>query len=238
MEELIMSDSFEKKRLEREAKRQKKKEEFEALPGGQKAIIRGSSSASKNARVKDLNKEKQSLKNQYHGVDSEEVNEAMKTLSKATGGKEIYVGTKRSPKSKVKFAQLIQDNIDYLDGIDYLDNKEIVFLWKISKRIGFLSNCIVDNIHTKNQTPLTQTQISQVLNRTKNNVNPIIKSLIDKGIIARSETGLEDNNARAYALFVNPNILFAGDKDDVNLTLRAMFKKVPKELKNLPVKLF
>lgn len=185
--------------------------------------------AEKKARLRDIENGKV--------LTDEELQQANDLQAKANAGKMKLVPERRV-KNKAKFAQLIQDNIHYLDEINYLDNKEIVFLWKISKKIGFLSNCIVDDIHKKNQTPLTQTQISEALNRTKNNVNPIIKSLIDKGIIARAESGLEDNNVRSYSLFVNPNILFAGDRDDVNLTLQAMFKKVPKELKKLPIRLF
>jgi len=96
----------------------------------------------------------------------------------------------------------------------------------------------VDDIHAKSPIPLTITDIAEAIERTKNNISPIINSLIDKGVLARSETGIEDNNARAYAIFVNPNIMLSGSRDNVNATLKAMFKKVPKELKNLPTKMF
>ncbi|WP_318566423.1 hypothetical protein [Peribacillus simplex] len=87
--------------------------------------------------------------------------------------------------------------------------------------------------------PLTQSDLAVVLGKKKQNVNPIIKGLIDKGILARSESGLEDNNVRAYALFVNPHIMFSsGDRDNVNGTLKAMFRKIPAQLKKLPEKLF
>ncbi len=79
---------------------------------------------------------------------------------------------------------------------------------------------------------------ARILGKKKQNVNPIIKGLIDKGILARSESSLEDNNVRAYALFVNPHIMFSSDRDNVNGTLKAMFRKAPNELKKLPVKLF
>lgn len=192
----------------------------------------------KNARIRDFENEKEKFKEDHNGINQEEVNQAMQVLSKATGGKEVFIGTKRSPQSRVKFAQFIQDNIDQLEEINYLDNKEIVVIWKISRKIGFLSNCIVDDIHKKNPVPLTQTEIALLLKRTKNNINPIIKSLVDKGILAVSEIGIAGNNVRANAYFMNPHIIFAGNKDDVNPTLKAMFHRVPKELKNLPVKLF
>lgn len=57
----------------------------------------------------------------------------------------------RKIKNRAKFAQMLQDNVDYLEEIDYLDDKEIIFLWKISRKVGFLSNCLVDDIHKKVQ---------------------------------------------------------------------------------------
>ncbi|MDQ0808031.1 hypothetical protein QF029_005745, partial [Priestia megaterium] len=54
---------------------------------------------------------------------------------------------------------------------------------------------------------------------------------------SKSETGIEGNNARAHAYYMNPNIFFAGTRDRVNQTLQTMFFKVPKEMKELPVKL-
>ncbi|MED1058988.1 MarR family transcriptional regulator [Bacillus pseudomycoides] len=185
--------------------------------------------AEKNARRRDIENSKV--------LTEEELRQANELQAKANA-RGMKLVPERKIKSKVKFAQIIQDNIGYLEEIDYLDNKEIVFLWKISRKIGFLSNCIVDDIHKKSPIPLTQTDIALILKRTKNNVNPIIKSLVDKGILAVSEIGVEGNNVRANAYFMNPNIIFAGNKDDVNLTLQAMFYKVPKELTKLPIRLF
>jgi predicted transcriptional regulator len=120
----------------------------------------------------------------------------------------------------------------------YLTSAEKNFLVDLVPNIGFLSNCIVDDPKKKNQTPLTQKEIADLLGIDKANVSKIVKRLIDKGVIARSETGVDGSNARAYALYINPNIIFSGSKDDVNLTLVTMFKKIPKELKDLPEKLF
>ncbi|HEF7293144.1 TPA: MarR family transcriptional regulator, partial [Bacillus cereus] len=76
------------------------------------------------------------------------------------------------------------------------------------------------------------------IGRHETKVSPLVRKLIDKGIIARSESGVDDNNVRAYALFINPHVMFSGNRDEVNPTLKAMFRKVPKQLKNLPIKLF
>ncbi|MDA6131123.1 MarR family transcriptional regulator, partial [Escherichia coli] len=88
--------------------------------------------------------------------------------------------------------------------------------------------------------PLNQSDLAKALGRGRNKISPLVNSLVDKGIIARAESGLEDNNARAYALYINPNIMFSGSKDDVNETLKTMFKKAMRNpvLKKLPIKLF
>lgn len=48
------------------------------------------------------------------------------------------------------------------------------------------------------------------------------------------------DNVRTYALYINPHIMFSGSKDDINETLKTMFKKAMKKqvLKNMPIKLF
>lgn len=144
----------------------------------------------------------------------------------------------RKVKNRNRYVQLQQLNIAYLHELKYLTNAEKVLLFDMCPHVGIDSNCIVEDIHEKVQNPLTITEFAKKIGRTRNNVSPIINSLIDKGILARSETGLEDNNVRAYSIFVNPNIMYSGSRDSVNGTLIAMFKKVRKELKKLPVKMF
>lgn len=92
----------------------------------------------------------------------------------------------RKIKNRAKFAQMLQDNVDYLEEIDYLDDKEIIFLWKISRKVGFYQ-IVLWMIFIKSPVPLTQTDIATLLKRTKNNVNPIVKSLVAKGILAVSK---------------------------------------------------
>lgn len=190
------------------------------------------SKANRNARKRDLE-----LEQSKKPLTQEEMEEANRLQAKANSRGMLLIPEKKI-KNKVKFAQMIQQNWSVLRMTKYLTMQEKNFLVDIMPNIGFLSNCIVDDINKKNPVPLTQQDLADLLGTDKSKVSKVIRSLIDKGIIARSETGLDDNNARAYALFVNPNVIFSGDKDKVNLTLQAMFKKVPKELHNLPEKLF
>jgi predicted transcriptional regulator len=225
-----LENVFEQRKLERERKRKEKKEEFKTLPEGQQAIIKSSSKASKNARKRDIENSKV--------LTDEEMEQANALQSKAQEAKMKLV-PERKIKNNFKFAQFIQRNWKVLRMGKYLTMAEKNFLVDIMPNIGFDSNCIVDDVmKTSNAVPLTQQDIANMLGTNKSKVSKLVSSLIDKGIMARSETGIEDNNARAYALFVNPNVIISGNKDSVNLTLQAMFKKVPKELRDLPDQLF
>ncbi|MES9804269.1 MarR family transcriptional regulator, partial [Priestia megaterium] len=98
--------------------------------------------AEKKARSRDLKAEKERAKTDYHGVDQDKVNQAMETLSQATG-KDIFIGTKRTPQSRVRFVQTLQENQGYLNKEKYFTGREKVFLHDIVPYIAFSTNCIV-----------------------------------------------------------------------------------------------
>ncbi|MFE7084268.1 winged helix-turn-helix transcriptional regulator [Priestia megaterium] len=196
-------------------------------------------SAESRAKLRDLENQREKFKNDFHGVDQKEIDQAIQTVSKAAGGKEVYFGIKKSPKSKVKFVQINQPNLGYLMEKEYFKSEEMKFLFRIMPYIAFRSNCIVDDINIKNAIPVTQVELAQKIGSSQPTVNRLVKQLIDKGIIAKAETGREGVSARSYALFLNPNIIYSGDRDDVNETLQMIFKKVNLKtiFKNLPYKI-
>lgn len=112
-----------------------------------------------------------------------------------------------------------------LRSINNLTISEKSFLLGIAPHVESESNCIVEDCRKSHSEPLNETDIAKVLGEKKQNVNTIIKKLIDKGILVRVECGLESDNARAFILFVNPNIMFSGDRDNVDETLKVMFRK-------------
>lgn len=176
--------------------------------------------AERQARLRDINKEKL----------LEEINELT--------GEEYFIGRKKRKTDRIRFAQMIQENWKYLNKINYLTTAEKAFLIDIIPYIGFDSNCIVEDPGAKNQIPLTQDQIGQAIGKNKSQVSKIIKPLIRKGILDRTEGREGENNTRTYAILVNPNIIYSGDRDNINQTLKVIFRKVPKELERLPIKLF
>lgn len=195
--------------------------------------------AENNARTRDFKNTNEKFKQDHHGVDQEEVSNAMKTLSKATGGKEIFIGTKRSPQSKVRFVQLIQDNWNYALETGFFTDEEMLFLMRIQRFLQFKSNCIVDDIHSRSAVPMSQKQIAERLKTDKSKVSRIVNRLVDKGVIVKAQgQKIEGNNARTYALFINPNIMYSGERDGVEMTLKALFTNAKPLFKNFPIALF
>ncbi|MEH6943045.1 MarR family transcriptional regulator [Bacillus sp. JJ722] len=195
--------------------------------------------AEKNARKRDLDLEKLQYALDHGGISQEQLNNAMELLGRATG-KDLYIGIKRSPRSKVRFVQILQENLDYLYEYDYLIGREKIFLFDIMRYVSFDSNGIVVDIKAKNPVPANISEISKLIKANRANTSTTINALIKKGLLAKTESGVEGNNAKAYSLFVNPHIMYAGDKDNVNEALKVMFYKAMKMpiLKDLPNKLF
>lgn len=193
----------------------------------------------KNARIRELEMENEKFKQAHNEVSKVELEKAMETMAKATG-KELYIGTKKSLHSKVRFAQILQSNYEFLRERDYLTAKEKAFLIDIVSSIAFNSNCIVDDVKSKNPVPLNISGLAKKIGLTRANTSLSVNSLVKKGILAKVESGIEGNNAKAYSLFVNPHIIYAGDKANVNESLKAIFYKSMKMkiLKDLPDKLF
>ncbi|MGE6553050.1 MarR family transcriptional regulator [Bacillus mycoides] len=193
----------------------------------------------KNARIRDLEMENEKFKQDHNEVSKAELEKAMETMAKATG-KELYIGTKKSPHSRVRFAQSLQENLGFLNKNGYLTNKEKVFLSDITPYIAFSSNCIVHDIKAKNPVPANVSEIAKLIDISRQNTSLAINSLVKKGLLFKGDSGVEGNNAKAYAVFVNPHIIYAGDKDSVNEALQVMFYKAMKMkiLKDLPDKLF
>ncbi|MBG9578578.1 hypothetical protein ABE42_04915 [Bacillus thuringiensis] len=195
--------------------------------------------AEKNAKKRDFQIENENFEREHNNISKMELEQAMEIMSKATG-KELYIGMKKSPLSKVRFAQFMQNNLGFLRDNKYLTAREKSFFLDITPLISFDSNCIVVDITVKNPVPMNISQIAEFLGNDRSNTSKIINSLMKKGLVFKGEAGLDNNNAKAYAIFINPHIIYAGDKDNVNKALQVMFYKSMKMkiLRDLPDKLF
>lgn len=177
------------------------------------------------ARKRDLEFEKEKFKKDHRGIEEEEISGAMETLSKATG-KDLVLYTKRSPNSNIRFAQTIQENLQYLYQNNYLTGREKIFLMDIIPYIAFSSNYVVLDIKEKSPVPANISEIGKLIGTERSHISRVINSLTKKGLIFKGESGIEGNNAKSYAIFLNPHIIYAGDKDNVNETLKIMFNKL------------
>ncbi|PEM77221.1 MarR family transcriptional regulator [Bacillus pseudomycoides] len=187
--------------------------------------------AEKNARLRDIENSK---------ILSEEEMKLANELQAKAGSRGMKLVPEKKVKNKAKFVQLLQLNWEYLRQQDYMTGEEKIFLLDIQAYIGLHSNAIVDDITKKYASPLNITQIGEVLGTSRTKVSRVINSLVKKGILAKAESGVEGNNVKAYAIYVNPNIIYAGNRDDVQGALVTMFRKAMnnKILKNLPNRLF
>ncbi|MED0668485.1 MarR family transcriptional regulator [Pseudobacillus badius] len=193
----------------------------------------------KKARLREIEEDNLKYVLDHGGVSQDQIESAIALLSKATG-KDHYIGTKRAPQSRVRFVQSMQENLQYLYEKEYLTGREKIFFMDITPYIAFSSNCIVIDIKAKNPVPANISEIAKLIGSARQNTSTVINSLVKKGLIFKGESGVEGNNAKAYAIFVNPHILYAGDKECVNEALQVMFHKAMKMpiLKDLPDKLF
>ncbi|MEK4504312.1 MULTISPECIES: MarR family transcriptional regulator [unclassified Bacillus (in: firmicutes)] len=198
--------------------------------------------AEKNARKRDLEIEYKNFEKKYNNVSKTELETAMETVAKATG-KELYIGTKKSSQSKVRFAQFLQRNWEFLRNEKYFTSEEKIFLTDVQPNISMHSNAIVDDIMRKPANALTIQGLADCLNTSRTKISRIVNSLIKKGILAKAVSGdtTNVNQAKDYVLFINPNIIYVGDKNEIGEHLILMFKKQMKDnpiLKKLPQKLF
>lgn len=203
------------------------------------AIKKASNHAENNAQQRDSDIEKIKYAVDHGGLSQEDMEMALAMLSQGTG-KDHYIGTKKNPQSKARFVQILQENLNYLYQKKYLTSREKVFLFDIMQFVAFDSNGIVLDIKDKNPVPANVSEISKLIEADRSNTSKTITSLVKKGILFKGESGMEGNNARAYAIFINPHIMYAGDKDNVNNALQIMFHKAMKSpiMRDLPIKLF
>ncbi|MFB2350850.1 MarR family transcriptional regulator [Priestia megaterium] len=189
------------------------------------------SEANRKARLKDLQNEQI--------LSREEMETANELQAKAN-----LAGMKLVPERRVKnstpFAQFMQKNWRYLNEQEYTTTAEKAFLIDIMPYLGFGSNCIVENPEAKQQLPLTQEGIGKIIGKNKSQMSKIVAPLVKKGILEKTQGAIEDNNVKSFAIYVNPHIIYSGDRDNINATLQTMFQRHMKNkiLKNLPVRFF
>lgn len=200
------------------------------------SLTKNLQNAEYNARIRDEQAQNGGLTESEIAERQQLIKTLADDLEEKTGKTVALFNVKKH--SKVKFAQMIQENIMFLVQNELLTMKEKSFLFDCIPLIGFKTNGFV-RIENGIQFSLSQEEIAKAIKKSRKSVNEAIQSLIEKGVMARTETSLDDNNVLAYTYFMNPNIIFSGDKSEINDTLKLIFKKANKNkyLKNLPQKM-
>ena len=192
----------------------------------------------KNIAEKAEQKARQRESEQKKVLTDEELKQANDLQSKASE-RGMKLVPERRVKNRDKFTQFIQDNWNYILETNYLTDEEILFLVRIQRFMQFKSNCLVDDIHSKSPIPLSQKQVAERLKTDKSKVSRLVNSLADKGVIVKAKGHkIKGNNVRTHALFINPNIIYSGERDNIETTLKTLFANSKSLLKDFPVALF
>ncbi|MCI4253227.1 MarR family transcriptional regulator [Bacillus sp. CCB-MMP212] len=185
------------------------------------------------------------------GLSEEERVIMLQVLSKMSGGEEYFIGKKKKPTDRVRFVQMITENIDYLCEIGYLTQPEKAFLFDISRFLEFKSNVIVEKNEDDDIKPNTASPsyLAKKLGKTRTSISKMMNELLEKGVLGVAETGVITEDGRACSArtwFVNPNILCNSPKDDIDRATQQIFSKALRTIKiegnkkkhKLPIYLF
>lgn len=185
------------------------------------------------------------------GLSEEERVIMLQVLSKMSGGEEYFIGKKKKPTDRVRFVQMITENIDYLCEIGYLTQPEKAFLFDISRFLEFKSNVIVEKNEDNDIKPNTASPsyLAKKLGKTRTSISKMMNELLEKGVLGVAETGVITEDGRACSArtwFVNPNILCNSPKDDIDRATQQIFSKALRNIKiednkkkhKLPIYLF
>lgn len=216
-----------------------------------KSVIDLMEEAEKKARARDLKLEQMHQQLKAGGFSSEEQALLLQALQRMTGD-EYGIYKKRKPTDRVRFVQIIMDNITFLIKIRYLDQKEEAFLFKLAAYLEFKTNVIIqqtDKDDVDTAVPATPSYLAEQFGVSREYVSRIMNSLLKKGILGVAEAGMITEDGRACSSrtwFVNPNIMCCSPKDGVDKATQHIFRNSLRNFKTddsnkkykLPIYLF
>lgn len=204
--------------------------------------------AERNARKRDFelnNKQIEELK----GFSQDQVNEVLLMMKQVTGD-DYFFGKKKKPTDKVRFTQMISENINYLVKISYISDAEQAFLFKISPYLEFKTNVLIEKSKDESvEEVASPSYFAAEFGKTRTSISTTMNSLLKKGILGVAQAGITTEDGRictSRTWFVNPNIICCSPKDGVDKATQHIFKKSlrnfrvknDKKKHNLPIYLF
>lgn len=126
-------------------------------------------------------------------------------------------------KNRAQFTQTISPNMRHLIKQKYLTNAEMAFLFSISGFIEMHSNAIVSQEENEQGQYLKVVDIAKLLNYSERQASRLINTLVGKGIIYECADSLTIKKygrvVEERPLFLNPEIIFSGNRNKINATL-------------------
>ncbi|MED3464684.1 helix-turn-helix domain-containing protein [Bacillus thuringiensis] len=180
--------------------------------------------AEKKAKIRDSKIDSIYDQLQTGGYSEEERAMLLQMLSKMSGGEEYFIGKKKKPTDRVKFVQIIMDNIDYLIKIGYLSSKEEAFLFKLTSSVEFKTNVLVER-ETNN--PASPTYLAEKFKMTRQSISSVMNGLLKKGVLAVAQSGVTTEDGRvctSRTWFVNPNVMCCSPKDGIDKATQHIFR--------------
>ncbi len=180
--------------------------------------------AEKKAKIRDRKIDSIYDQLQTGGYSEEERAMLLQMLSKMSGGEEYFIGKKKKPTDRVRFVQIIMDNIDYLIEIGYLSSKEEAFLFKLTSSVEFKTNVLVER-ETNN--PASPTYLAEKFKMTRQSISSVMNGLLKKGVLAVAQSGVTTEDGRvctSRTWFVNPNVMCCSPKDGIDKATQHIFR--------------
>lgn len=187
--------------------------------------------AEKKAKIRDSKIDSIYDQLQTGGYSEEERAMLLQMLSKMSGGEEYFIGKKKKPTDRVRFVQIIMDNIDYLIEIGYLSSKEEAFLFKLTSSVEFKTNVLVER-ETNN--PASPTYLAEKFKMTRQSISSVMNGLLKKGILAVAQSGVTTEDGRvctSRTWFVNPNVMCCSPKDGIDKATQHIFRDALRNFK-------
>lgn len=132
-------------------------------------------------------------------------------------------------KNKARFCQAIQENLDVIIQSKHLSNSELGFLLSMMPLVQLHSNAIIDH---KDNRFLSISEIARYLGRERTATSKIIAELLNKGMLFEfadiHEIKQHKRNVTQRPLFMNPEVIYAGDRNRISSTLARLVMEFDK----------
>ncbi|QGG46340.1 MarR family transcriptional regulator [Heliorestis convoluta] len=136
-------------------------------------------------------------------------------------------------KNKALFSQIISENVHYLSINNYLSSPERAFLFFLSSVLEMHSNALmipIDKTKYKKEDKnsllgmyMTISDICRIFKISRTQASKNINALLKKGIVLEYvNSSMKEKHGRVVGerpLFLNPEIIFAGDRNRINAIL-------------------